>query len=129
MRVFPWLAISTKADPGEVQAGQPVTDSKRSDSVELCLQRSIILGRLSLSSLWILPPPLIPPHSLVPFMALIQFLTCTGMEKTVGFSGCLHLLRLSGIWSDFLSQISLNRSSDPHGHSSCLERQDKGMRL
>ena len=27
-------------DPGEVQAGQPVTDSKKSDSVELCLQRS-----------------------------------------------------------------------------------------
>ena len=46
-----------------------------------------------------------------------------------GFSGFLHLLRLGGIWSDFLSQGSLKRSSDPHGHISCLERQDEGMRL
>ena len=30
-------------DPGEVQAGQPVTDWKRSDSLELCLQRSAFL--------------------------------------------------------------------------------------
>ena len=39
--------------------------------------------------------------------ALIQSLTCTGTEKTVWFSCFLHLPRLSGIWSDFLSQGSL----------------------
>ena len=50
-------------------------------------------------------------------------------RETVGFSGFLQLLRLSGIWSDFLSQGSLKRSSDPHGHISCLERKEKGMRL
>ena len=30
-------------DPGEVQTGQPVTESKRSDSLELGLQRSALL--------------------------------------------------------------------------------------
>ena len=33
------------------------------------------------------------------------------------------------VGSDFLSQGSLKRSSDPHGHISCLERQDKVMRF
>ena len=129
MGVFPWLAISTKADLWRHSS----TLSDLFDLVTGCpactSPGSLILGRLSLSSLLILPPSLIPPHILVPFTALIQFLTCTGTEKTVGFSGCLHLLRLSGIRSDFLSQGSLKRSSDPHGHISCLERQDKGMRF
>ena len=34
-----WAAVygvAQSRNPGEVQAGQPVTDSKRSDSVELC---------------------------------------------------------------------------------------------
>ena len=103
---FSWLAISRKADccrhnselsnlfysltgfPGDTSPG------------------SLILGWLSLPSLLILPPSLTLPHILVPFSALIQFLTCTGTEKTVWFSCFLHLLRLSGIWSDFLSQGS-----------------------
>ena len=67
---------------------------------------SLILWWLSLPSLLILPPTLILPHILAPFSALIQFLTCRGTEKTVWFSCFLHLLRLSGIWSDFLSQGS-----------------------
>ena len=127
--VFPWLAISTKADLWRHSS----TLSDLFESVTGCpactSPGSLILGRLSLSSLLILPPSLIPPHILAPFTALIQFPTCTGTGKTVGFSGCLHLLRLSGIWSDFLSQGSLKRSFDPHGHISCLERQDQGMRL
>ena len=103
---FSWLAISRKADccrhnselsnlfysltgfPGDTSPG------------------SLILGWLSLPSLLILPPSLTLPHILVPFSALIQFLRCTGTEKTVWFSCFLHLLRLSGIWSDFLSQGS-----------------------
>ena len=103
---FSWLAISRKADccrhnselsnlfysltgfPGDTSPG------------------SLILGWLSLPSLLILPPSLTLPHILVPFLALIQFLTCTGTQKTVWFSCFLHLLRLSGIWSDFRSQGS-----------------------
>ena len=42
---------------------------------------SLILGWVSLPSLLILPPFLTLPHILVPFSALIQFLTCTGTEK------------------------------------------------
>ena len=125
--VFSWLAISKKADLWR-------HNSKLSDlfySVTGCpactSPGSLILGWLSLSSLLILPPSLTLPHILVPFLALIQFLTCTGTEKTVWFSCFLHLLRLSGIWSDFLSQGSFQRSSDPHGHIPCLERQEKGI--
>ena len=58
---------------------------------------SLILGWVSLPSLLILPPFLTLPHILVPFSALIQFLTCIGTEKTVWISCFLHLLRLSGI--------------------------------
>ena len=104
--VFSWLAISKKADLWR-------HNSKESDlfySVTGCpvctSPGSLILGWLSLTSLLILPPSLTLPHILVPFSALIQFLTCTGTEKTVWFSCFLHLLRLSGIWSDFLSQGS-----------------------
>ena len=104
--VFSWLAISKKADLWR-------HNSKLSDlfySVTGCpactSPGSLILGWLSLPSLLILPPSLTLPHILVPFSALIQFLTCTGTEKTVWFSCFLHLLRLSGIWSDFLSQGS-----------------------
>ena len=82
---FSWLAISRKADccrhnselsnlfysltgfPGDTSPG------------------SLILGWLSLPSLMILPPSLTPPHILVPFSAVIQFLTCTGTEKTLVF--------------------------------------------
>ena len=104
--VFSWLAISKKADLWR-------HNSKLSDlfySVPGCPDYSspeyLILGWLSLPSLLILPPSLTLPHILVPFSALIQFLTCTWAEKTVWFSFFLHLLRLSGIWSDFLSQGS-----------------------
>ena len=79
--VFSWLAISKKADLWR-------HNSKLSDlfySVTGCpactSPGSLILGWLSLFSLLILPPSLTLPHSLVPFLALIQFLTCTGTEK------------------------------------------------
>ena len=105
--VFSWLAISKKADLWRC-------NSKLSDlfySVTGCpactSPGSLLLGWLSLPSLLILPPSLTLPHILVPFSALIQFLTCTGTEKTVWFSCFLHLPRLSGIWSDFLFQGSL----------------------
>ena len=105
--VFSWLAISKKADLWR-------HNSKLSDlfySVSGCpgctSPGSLILGWLSLLSLLILTPSLTLPHIFVPFSALIQFLTCTGTEKTVWISCFLHLLRLSGIWSDFLSQGSL----------------------
>ena len=104
--VFSWLSISKKADLWR-------HNSKLSDvfySVTGCpgctSPGSLILGWLSLSSPLILPPSLTPPHSLVPISALIQFLTCTGTEKTDWFSCFLHLLRLSAIWLDFLSQGS-----------------------
>ena len=104
--VFSWLAISKKADLCR-------HNSKWSDlfySVTGCpgctSPGSLILGWLSLSSPLILPPSLTPPHSLVPISALIQFLTCTGTEKTVWFSCFLHLFRLSVIWSEFHSQVS-----------------------
>ena len=105
--VFSWLAISKKADLWR-------HNSKLSDllySVTSCpgctSPGSLILGWLSLPSLFILPPSLTLPHILVPFSALIQFLRCTGREKTVWFSSFLHLLQLSGIWSDFIFQGSL----------------------
>ena len=104
--VFSWLAISKKADLWRC-------NSKLSDlfySVTGCpactSPGSLLLGWLSLPSLLILPPSLTLPHILVPFSALIQFLRCTGRGKTVWFSSFLHLLQLSGIWSDFLSQGS-----------------------
>ena len=104
--VVSWLAISKTADLWR-------HNSKLSDlfySVTGCpactSPGSLILGWLSLPSLLILPPSLTLPHILVPFSALIQFLRCTGTEKTVWFSCFLHLLRLSVIWSDFLSQGS-----------------------
>jgi len=104
--VFSWLSFSKKADLWR-------HNSKLSDvfySVTGCpgctSPGSLILGWLSLSSPLILPPSLTPPHSLVPISALIQFLTCTGTEKTDWFSCFLHLLRLSAIWLDFLSQGS-----------------------
>ena len=105
--VFSSLAISKKADLWR-------HNSKLSDlfySVPGCpgctSPGSLILGWLSLPSLLILTPSLTLPHISVPFSALIQFLTCTGTEKTVWISCFLHLLPLSGIWSDFLSQGSL----------------------
>ena len=101
--VFSSLAISKKADLWR-------HNSKLSDlfySVPGCTSPgSLILGWLSLYSLLILTPSLTLPHILVPFSALIQFLTCTGIEKTVWIFCFLHLLRLSGTWSDFLSQGS-----------------------
>jgi len=125
--VFSWLAISMKAHLWR-------HNSKESDlfySVTGCpvytSPGSLILGWLSLTSLLILPPSLTLPHILVPFSALIQFLHFIGTEKTVWFSCFLHLLRLSGIWSDNLSQGSFKRSSDPHGYIPCLERQEKGI--
>lgn len=103
---FSWLTISKKADHWR-------HSSKLSDlfySVTGCpgctSPGSLILGWLSLSSLLILPPSLTLTHILVPFSALVQFLTCTGTEKTVWFSCVLHLLRRSGVRSDFLSQGS-----------------------
>ena len=105
--VFSWLAIFKKSDLWR-------HNSKLSDlfySVTGCpgctSPGSLILGRLSLSSLLILPPSLILPPILVSFSTLIQFLTCTGTEKTVWLSCFLHLLRLGGIWLDFLSHGSL----------------------
>ena len=78
--VFSWLAISKKADLWR-------HNSKLSDlfySVSGCpgctSPGSLILGWLSLLSLLILPPSLTLPHILVPFSALIQFLTCRGTE-------------------------------------------------
>ena len=50
-------------------------------------------------------------------------------KKKVWFSCFLHLLLLSGILSDFLSQGSFWRSSAPQGHIPCLERQEKGIRF
>ena len=107
--VFSWLAISKKADLWR-------HNCKLADlffSVTVCpaytSPGSLILWWLSLLSLLILPPSLTLPHILVPFSALIQFLTCRATEKkkkTVWFSFFLFLLRLSGIWSDFLSQGS-----------------------
>jgi len=125
--VFSWLAISMKAHLWR-------HNSKESDlfySVTGCpvctSPGSLILGWLSLTSLLIMPPSLTLPHILVPFPALIQFLLFIGTEKRVWFSCFLHLLRLSGIWSDNLSQGSFKRSSDPHGHIPCLESQEKGI--
>ena len=105
--VFSWLAISKKADLWR-------HNSKLSDlfySVPGCPDYSspeyLILGCLSLPSLLILPRSLTLPHILVPFSSLMQFLTCRGTEKRVWFSCFLSLLRMSGIWSDFLSRGSL----------------------
>ena len=102
--VFSWLAISKKADLWRC-------NSKLSDlfySVTGCpactSPRPAIRGWLSLCSLLILSPSLTLPHILVAFLAVIQILTCTRTEKTVWFSSFLHLLRLHGIWSDFLAQ-------------------------
>ena len=104
--IFSSLAISKKADLWR-------HNCKLSDlffSVTVCpaytSPGSLILGWLSLYSLLILTPSLTLPHILVPFSALIQFLTCTGTEKTIWIFCFLHLLRLSGTWSDFLSQGS-----------------------
>ena len=108
--VFSWLAISKKADLWRC-------NSKLSDlfySVTGCpactSPGSLILGWLSLPSLLILPPSLILPHILVPFLALIQFLTCTGTEKnTLAFlfsspsSTEWHMIRFS--FSGFLVEV------------------------
>ena len=105
--VFSWLAISKKADLWR-------HNSKLSDlfySVAGCPDYSspeyLILGCQSLPSLLILPRSFTLPHILAPFSALIQCLTCRGTEKRVWFSCFLSLLRMSGIWSDFLSRGSL----------------------
>ena len=104
--VFSWLSISKKADLWR-------RNSKLSDSfysVTGCpgctSPGSLILGWLSLPSLFILPPSLTLPHILVAFLAVIQILTCTRTEKTVWFSCFLHHLRMSGIWLEFLAQGS-----------------------
>ena len=76
--VFSRLAISKKADLWR-------HNSKLSDlfySVTGCpgctSPGSLILGRMSLSSLLTLLPSMTLPHISVTFFALIQFLTCTG---------------------------------------------------
>ena len=83
--VFSWLAISKKADLWR-------HNSKESDlfySVTGCpactSPGSLILGWLSLPSLLILSPSFTLSCILVSFSALIQFLTCTGTEKTLVF--------------------------------------------
>ena len=70
---------------------------------------TLILVWLSLSSLLILPPSLTMPHILVPFRLWFSFLRAQKQKKKkkkVWFSCFLHLLRLSGRWSDFHSQGS-----------------------
>ena len=62
-----------------------------------------------------------------PFWLWFSFLRAQEQKKTVWFSCFLHLIRLSGIWSDFRSQGSFQRSSDPHGLIPYLERQEKGI--
>ena len=83
--VFSWLAISKKADLWRHSC-------KLSDlfySVTVCpactSPGSLILWWLSLPSLLILPPSLTLPHILVPFSALIQFLTWQQQKKHFGF--------------------------------------------
>ena len=104
--VFSWLAISKIADLWR-------HNFKLSDlfysvtGFPACTSPgSLILGWLSLPSLLIMPHFLTLPHILVLFSALIQFRTCRGTEKTVCFYCFLHLIRLSDIWSDFLSPRS-----------------------
>ena len=104
--VFSWLAISKKADLWR-------HNSKLSDlffSVTRCpactSPGSLILGWLSLPSLLILPASLTLPHILVPFRLWFSLLRAQEQKKTVWFSCFLHLIRLSGIWSDFRSQGS-----------------------
>ena len=125
--VFSWLAISKKADLWRHNSKLCDLFFSFTGWLGYTSPGSLFLGWLSLPSLSILPPSLTLLHILVHFLALTQFLTCTGKEKTVWFPCFLHLLRLSGIWSDFLSQGSFQRSSDPYGHILCLERQEKGI--
>ena len=108
--VFSWLAISKKADLCR-------HNSKWSDlfySVTGCpgctSAGSLNLGWLSLPSLLILPNSLTLPHILVPFLALIQFLTCTGTEKnslvflfSSPYSTEWHMIGFS--FSRFLSEV------------------------
>ena len=106
---FSWLAISKNADLWR-------HNSKLSDLFQSvtgwpgCTSPgSLILVWLSLSSLLILPPSLTMPHILVPFRLWFSFLRAQKQKKkkkTVWFSCFLHLLRLSGRWSDFHSQGS-----------------------
>ena len=90
---------------------------------------SLILGWLSLPSLLILPPSLILPHILAPFSALIQSLMCRGTEK----NSLLFLFSSSSSTEWHMIGFSFSRfflrSSDPHGHIPCLERQEKGIRF
>ena len=108
--VFSWLAISKKADLCR-------HNSKWSDlfySVTGCpgctSAGSLNLGWLNLPSLLILPNSLTLPHILVPFLALIQFLTCTGTEKnslvflfSSPYSTEWHMIGFS--FSRFLSEV------------------------
>ena len=104
--VFSWLAISKKADIWRHNS-KCLTFYSVTGCPACTSPGSLILGWLSLPSLLILPPSLILPHILAQFSVLIQFLKCTWTEKkTVWISCFLHLLRLSGIWSDSLSQGS-----------------------
>ena len=127
--VFSWLAISKKADLWR-------HNFKVSDifySVTLCL--SLCFSRVSHSGLaeftfsFDSASFFDSASYFRPFSFLIQFVTCTGTGNTVWFSCFLHILRLSVIWSDFLSQVSFYRSSDTPGHIPCLERQKKCIRI
>ena len=102
--VFSWLAISKKADLCRHNSKWPDLFYSVTGCPACTSPRPVILGWLSLCSLLILSPSLTLPHILVAFLAVIQILTCTRTEKTVWFSSFLHLLRLHGIWSDFLAQ-------------------------
>ena len=105
--VFSWLAISKIADLWRHNFKLSHLFYSVTGFPACTSSGSLILGWLSLPSLLIMPHFLTLPHILVPFSALIQFLTCTGIEKTVWIFCFLHLLRLSGTWSDFISQGSL----------------------
>ena len=105
--VFSWLAISMKAHLWRHNS-KPLTFS-----IQLLAAQPVLLQGLSFWGGWAY---LLLWFCLLLWLRLIfwypfqlyQFLRCTGTEKTVWFSCCLHLLRLHGIWSDFLSQGSFH---------------------
>ena len=79
--VFSWLAISKKADLWRQNSKLSYLFYSFTGCPACTSPGSLILGWLSLPSLLIMPPSLTLPHFLVPFSALIQFLTCRGTEK------------------------------------------------
>ena len=90
--VFSWLAMSKKADLWRQLF--KLSDLFYSVTVcPACISPGFLnLGWLSSPSLLILPPSLTLPHILVPFSALIQFLTCTGTEYSLVFLFSSHSL-------------------------------------